>query len=345
MRKLFWASGWLVAQLCDSLLYYERMLIPIAHHVLHHDSLAYKQHLNQILQKTLYRLFSTCPQAYAYRFDSLVTISSLMPKDSSFRILTWQIVDYNRREHYYYGLVVRRWRNHPKAPWQYQVFPLQSVPELYELEDIERRTLTQSEWLGALYYHPRGQPYGVLTFEGIAKIPRGRKIRKEKVKYYVLLGWNGYDKYLNYKVVEVIYFDPRYPNKVFFGAPIFYVGPIPKMRMVFEYSENSPFSLNWGYYVPKLGSKKRIGAIIFDHLVKPPSHVKKDFPWIIWGADGSYDALEFWKKKTFEGRKGIFVYRRNVHVYAPEIESYDPKVIRRQKARELEKLRKYGLTQ
>ncbi|GIV23052.1 MAG: hypothetical protein KatS3mg025_0711 [Bacteroidia bacterium] len=342
MRWIVWGVGWLWAQHI-ALTEVEKELTRMGHFVLHHESTAEKDSVNQLfLQKWISVL--SYPEAFSYPFDSVVTVSDLAPTDSAFRIFTWQVVDFAKQTHRYYGILVRRWRESKKSPWQVKVFVLREVPEVLDEEDMERRTLTQDEWVGALYYHPRYSTHGVLQYEGEARVPRGKRLAREKMRYYVLLGWNGYDRRRNFKVVETVFFDPKKPDKVFFGAPVIYVGPVPKMRLILEYPETTPLSLNKGWYVRRVGAKKRYTAIIFDHIsTSNRRRTLREDPRPFFGADGTYDALEYWKKRRFEGRKGILVYRRNVIPYAPEIEQYDPKEIWRQRDEAQKKLNRYGL--
>jgi len=323
----------------------EKELARIGPIILNHSETALKDSLNQRFIQLWLRTFSTA-EAFSYPFDSVVTVSDLCPPDSAFRILTWQVIDFEENQHFYYGLIVRRWRPNKKSPWQIRTYLLREIPEVLEEDDIERRTLDQNQWVGALYYHPRYSAHGILRYEGKAKIPRGRKIVSEKLVYYVLLGWNGYDKRQNFKIVETLFFDPKHPEKVHFGAPVLYAGAVPKMRLILPYSETTGFGLNKGWFVSKYGSRRRTEAIIFDHVGvgrRSQKTIQEDSrPF--FGADGTYDALVFWRRGVFEGRKGILVYRRNIIPYAPEIEHYDPKVIQRQREEALQKARRYGLS-
>ncbi|MCS7297249.1 MAG: hypothetical protein RMK19_03305 [Bacteroidia bacterium] len=322
----------------------EKELATIGRFVLHHEETRAKDSANQVFlylwKETLSR-----PEAFSYPFDSVETVSNICPPDSAFRIFTWQLIDFPSGTHRYYGILVRRWRESKKSSWKVKVLELKEKSEVLEEEDIERRTLTQDEWVGALYYHPRYTTHGVLMYKGQALVPRGSRIQKERLTYYVLLGWNGYDRKRNFKIIETLFFNPKEPDKVFFGAPVLYVGVVPKMRIILPYAETTALSLNKGWYVRKIGAKKRHEAIIFDHVStsRRGGRVWED-PRPFFGADGTYDALEFQRKKRLEGRKGVLVYKRNVIPYAPEIEGYDPRVIWRQREEATKRLLRYGLT-
>lgn len=340
---LVWGIACLWAQAL-SLPQVEKRLAEMGHFVLNAEDTEAKDSVNRLFL-ALWKETMTRPEAFSYPFDSVVTVSDLCPPDSAFRVFTWQVVDFPKMEHAYYGILVRRWRTDKKSPWQIRVYELKAIPDVLDEEDIERRILSVDEWVGALYYHPRYVSHGVLRYEGEALIPRGRKLRREKMIYYVLLGWNGYDRRRNFKLVETLFIDPKQPEKVVFGAPVIYSGAVPKMRLILPYGETTALSLNMGWYVKKIGAKKHYPAIVFDHVStsRRGSRMWED-PRPFFGADGTYDALEFWKRRRFEGRRGILVYRRNVIPYAPEIEHYDPRVIQRQQEEASRKLHRYGLT-
>ncbi|MCS7163244.1 MAG: hypothetical protein NZ958_08000 [Bacteroidia bacterium] len=344
MRTLKWSIGLsLLVWAQEPLPIVERRLAEMGRFILEHENTAAKDSVNALFL-ALWKTTLQRPEAFTYPFDSVQTVSILTPPDSTFRIFTWQVIDFATRVHRYYGLLVRRWRKTKRDTFQYYVYELREIPEVLEEEDIERRTTGPEAWVGALYYHPRYTTHGVLRYEGVAYIPRGLRIQKEKLTYYVLLGWNGYNARRNFKVVETLFFDPDRPEGVFFGAPVIYAGPVPKMRVILEYSETTPLSLNLGWYVRRYGARKRYPAIIFDHVARSRRfRGVYDDPWPSQGADGTYDAIEFWKRGLFEGRKGILVYRRNVIPYAPEIESYDPKVVLRQRLETERKRLRYGL--
>ncbi|MEN3040979.1 MAG: hypothetical protein ABDH66_05525 [Bacteroidia bacterium] len=321
----------------------ELKLAEMGRFILHGEDFYAKDSVNRHFI-ALWESVLTRPEAFSYPFDSVITVSDLCPPDSAFRIFTWQLIDFQKNRHYYYGIIARRWRSQKHAPWQIKIIKLKEIPDVLEEDDIERRTLSPDEWVGALYYHPRYVNHGVLRYEGKARIPRGSRLVREKLVFYVLLGWNGYDKRQNFKVIETLFIDPKNPEKILFGAPVIYVGPIPKMRLILPYGETTALSLNVGWYVKKYGAKKRYSAIIFDHIsTSPRANRMREDVRPFFGADGTYDALEFWKRRQFEGRKGILVYRRNVIPYAPEIEHYDPRVIQRQREEAAKKFQRYGL--
>lgn len=208
--------------------------------------------------------------------------------------------------------------------------------------EAEVSILNQDNWFGCLYYpakHNDGN--GILTFKGQTVQLDGMKgkMRKHNITYYVALGWNGHDDVSDYKLADVIGFEDKDSSKVIFGAPIFYFTNTPKYRVVFKYSDNSPFSLNQGYFVDTPG-KNKVKALIYDHM-QEPKNAKKNNHWSM-GADGSYDALVY-LNKVRELSKGFFHFMRNVAVYEPKLEQYDPAEVERQAQSAKQRLNQAGI--
>jgi len=333
----------------------EEQLKVLAQDILNHDSLNYKIAQNKrfasLLMQTLER-----PESYNYPFDSLKTISILKPADNSFRIFTWYIVDKNYREqfgeqyHYYFGFVQRKYTN-KKGKKEFIVIPLielQRIPK-----SVENTILDNNNWLGALYYKPRNEDYlQTASVEWYAKPTSSTEKRKKiKTNLYILMGWNGNDNTSNYKVIDVMSFDPDDPRRVIFGADIFYFDPmIPKFRALFKYSEYASFSLNSAYV--KAGSSRK-KMILFDHLAIP-SKVPGLKDVYVLGPDGTYDALEFKPKartrryrnkvqlQTRRG-KGYFEFYRNVEPAERYNEKLTQARLEELKRREAEKLKEAGI--
>ncbi len=300
---------------------------------------------NEIFARKIQKLLEN-PQTYEHPFDSLGEVIYIQtPEDKSFRIFTWFLKD-SLENHYYYGFIQRRlWKN-PKKPQEgYNVKVYTLRDRVDKFKDAERMSLENKYWFGALYYKPRNSEYGVLTYEGKYYKADGYKgkLKKQKIKYYVVLGWNGHNRYTNYKIIDVISFSPD-TQKVYFGAPIFYYGNVPKYRIVLKYTDHSPLTLNKGFIaVPKKNGKKIIKypAIIFDHLSVPKGINFMGY-WTA-GADGTYDALVFAPKRWKEMKRGVFLFVPDVNVWAPEIEEYDPEEIRKLAEKERQKLEEQGI--
>lgn len=287
----------------------------MAEEILLDDSLSYKIQRNKEFARLLIATLKR-PESYHYPWDSLPTVSVLRAEDDAFRLFTWHIVDKNYREyrgeqyHYYFGLVQREIINEDGSK-DYIVIPLLDRAPLEP--GVENMVLDNQNWLGALYYPLRGHGNVIPAYtsksqtvttagDSVYVLGEGwvtgetRKVRK--TTYYLLMGWNGGDNQVNYKMAEALFFDPYDVTKVNFGAGIFYFDQYtPRMRALFRYQENAPFSLNMGWV--KGGGLFGNGAdemILYDHMGIP--NFKEGQPVSIYqaGPDGSYDGFKFEKR-------------------------------------------------
>ncbi len=264
------------------------------------------------------------PESFDYSFNGLSSISILGPEDHSFRIFTWYIVDKNYREyygeqfHYYFGVVQRKYKD-AAGKERIIVIPLLEMPRL--IDGVENTLLSNNNWLGALYYPQKYSPYlKSFTRTIYDRASEPGKVVKLKQTFYLLMGWNGLDNKSNMKVVDVMSFDLKNPERVIFGADMFYFDPaIPKFRAVFRYSEYAPFTLNFGYVKTYLWNKKL--AVVYDHLAVSKGEPMKFQEVLNQGPDGSYDALVFQK-----GNKAL-VWYKNVEL----AEKYMGKMARKER--------------
>lgn len=342
---VFLWSGAAFAQM-KSLATAEAELAKMAHTILNSDSTDLKFELNKEFITCFTELLKQ-PESYGYAFDSLKTISRLRPADNSFRIFTWYIVDrpkdtyYGDYAHYYFGLVQRKYTD-VSGKVHYLVIPLMEMERIPK--GIESAVTDNYAWFGALYYAPRERP-NVLAYDGsyykleskkggvledgketeqvitfvqgkyrgrqlkeVKKLSYSNQVRvKRKVRYYVLMGWNGWDHKANYKVLDIMTFDPEDSSRVVFGAPIIYFDQIPKARALFKYSDYAPFSLNTGSVKTGFLNLGRKDMVVYDHLAPPRNARSTDMYEL--GPDGSYDALSYYKRFG-----GYFEWYRDVEV-------------------------------
>jgi hypothetical protein len=322
----------------------EKELAPMARFILNDSSTDAKIEANKEFIVRLTNLLKR-PDSYEYAFDSLKTVSRLAPQDNSFRIFTWFIVDnpqmayFSEYAHYYFGLVQRKYVD-AKGQIHYLVIPLMELEQ--NPKGLESIVTDNLSWFGALYYKPKDAKH-IPAYDGfyyrlepgkgdvkhdpnakeevITYIPgkyKGRTIKevdqpkysnyrrvKTETRYYLLMGWNGWDNTANFKVVDVLSFDPTDSMKVNFGAPIFYFDRIPKARALFKYADYATFTMNFadvrrGPF--KLFSKR---MLVYDHL-SPPQKARPMDQYDL-GPDGSYDALSY-----FGRYGGYFEWYRNV---------------------------------
>ncbi|MCS7078332.1 MAG: hypothetical protein NZ455_16590 [Bacteroidia bacterium] len=197
--------------------------------------------------------------SFEYPFDSLTTVSKLVPEDKKFRLFTWYYSLSNGR-HRYFGCV-----QFLDEKGREKIVPL--FDRTQKQVDLEFKKLSNENWIGALYYQ-------LFTVE------------HKRKKYYIVIGWNGLnDNKSSIRVIDVVRIEG---DKVVFGEPIFYTvskSKIAQSRVIHQYNKMASMTCK---YDP---NKK---AIIYDHLVPMQradgtrSTAKEDYV-----PDGSYDALIF----------------------------------------------------
>ena len=319
-------------------------LAELANEILNNDSTTHKFDLNIIFVSKMTHVLRR-PESYSYPFDSLKTISILKSADGAFRVFTWYIVDkpkdsyYTDNSHYYFGMVQRRFVT-ATGEIQFLVIPLlefDNIPKGFENLVTDNRT-----WFGALYYQAKftdyvpaydGYYYKLIPKEKAEMIKTGEKAtiltytpgkyrsrsfkeingvqlsthtrEKQKIRYYVLMGWNGWNNKSNYKVFEIMSFDPEDSSRIIFGAPIIHFERIPKARAMFKYGENSSFTLNTGYIRTGLFGMAKKKMYVFDHLALPSR--AREGEMFGYGPDGTFDGIKFSK-----GYGGYFEVYQNI---------------------------------
>ncbi len=194
--------------------------------------------------------------SFDYPFDSLSTISRLIPEDSSFKIFTWQMVvnEYVTRQH---GAIQMR-----TADGLLKLFPLIDKSAItIGKEDTIGNNLG---WMGAVYY---------------------KLIEKKSFgeNYYTLLGYDENNINSNKKVIEILTFKDGEP--VFGGANFSFqdnsVIKKTRARFVMEYKKNSS---------PRLTYDPDQDMIIYEHLISETGEPNKKYTYI---PDGDYEGLKW----------------------------------------------------
>ena len=192
------------------------------------------------------------PYSFSYPFDSLKTISRLYAPDSSFRIITWQVM----KDYTYY---------HQKGAIQYHTKDgsLKLVP-LYDnsafTENPVDSVRSNREWIGAVYY-------------GIVQKTFNNK------NYYTLIGYDENDARSTKKWIDVLSFDEN--NKPLFGGRFFNYPnddikpPQPAYRFCLEFKKEANAKLN---YDPELD------MITFAHLISESGEPATRYTLIPYGS-------------------------------------------------------------
>ena len=194
--------------------------------------------------------------SFRYRFDSLFTISKLVPPDSSFKIFTWQMVinDNVIRQH---GAIQM-----PTKDGSLKLLPL------IDKSDV---TINASDtignnygWIGAVYY---------------------RLVEKEAFgkKYYTLLGYDENNIRSNKKVVEVLTFNNGEPifGGSYFSFPDNSLKKHFVARFILEFKKNAS---------PRLTYDADQDMIIYEHLISETGEMGKKYTYI---PDGDYEGMKW----------------------------------------------------
>lgn len=219
--------------------------------------------------------------SFYYPFDSLGCISALYAPDSTFRIITWQ-VHLGKGLFRYYGTI-------QMPSMKLKMYPLFDASDTmtYHIQD----TLTQENWMGALYY------------KIIKQYAFGRNC-------YTLLGYDAYDLFSDRKVADVLWFNQGYPR---FGLPIFRYKykdghTATANRFFLDYKFNAIASMNYD---------TAQHMIVYDHTEPEDStNIGLGFTYV---PDGTYEGFKFeggfwnWVEKVF-----TFAINENDHPPLPK---------------------------
>lgn len=229
--------------------------------------------------------------SYDYPFDSLKTIARLMPVDKKFRIFNWNLPK-DDGTYEYFGII----QLNNATGNNYKIIRLED--KSYDISTPETGIFTCDNWYGALYYKIIEKKYRQKT-------------------HYMLLGWDGNDRYTRKKIIEVLTFDKE--QHPVFGAHIFTGSKYSQnTRIIFEYYAAAGMSLKYekhGYRkVMKIGShsftrRAHSEMIVFDRLV--PLDESYTGQTILMVPSGSIiDAFIF--------RKGCWIFTGDVDARNPE---------------------------
>ena len=213
-----------------------------------------------------------------YPFDSLKKdVSILMAPDHKFRIITWDMRKEDETYAYFGFIQVNNSKSAKKGLFkkekieQYEVFQL--LDKSGTVKSPENYVADPSKWFGMLYYD----------------------IIKSDDDYYTLLGWDGNDKLVQRKFIDILSFKPD--GSPVFGKDVFkFPGKFSK-RVMFEYAGEVAMSLKYND-----GRKQ----IVFSHLAPNTEDPTLVGQYQYYGPDGSYDALEM--------KKGKWIYEADVDI-------------------------------
>jgi len=191
------------------------------------------------------------PYSFHYGFDSLKTISRLYAPDSSFRIITWQLM----KDFSYY-------RYKGAIQMNTKDGSLKLIP-LYDGADFTENPYdsirTNQNWIGAVYYNIIQKEYN-------------------NKKYYTLLGYDENDARSTKKWIEVLHFDLE--GKPLFGGKFFnYPNDInkpkqPVSRFCLEFKKQANAKLNYD---------AKLDRIVFVKLMSESNEPNKKHTLVPYG--------------------------------------------------------------
>jgi len=194
--------------------------------------------------------------SFYYPFDSLISISKLVPEDSSFKIFTWQMVvnDNVTRQH---GAIQMK-----TADGLLKLFPL--IDKTDVTDNLDDTIGNNFGWIGAVYY------------QLIEKHAFNRN-------YYTLLGYDENNISSNIKIIEILTFKDGEP---IFGGDYFSfqdnsLQKNNRARYIMVYKKNAS---------PRLTYDPDQDMIIYEHLISETGEPQKKYTYI---PDGDYEGLSW----------------------------------------------------
>lgn len=199
--------------------------------------------------------------ALTFPFDSLKDISTITPKDKHFKLLTWNIPR-DDESHLFFGFLMIDNQKRVKSGFlkhetihAYEYFKL--VDKSVGIKNPETFIGSPANWFGMLYYD-------MVECDG----------------YYTLLAWDGNDKLVQRKFIDVLYF--KSDGTPVFGKDVFKFPKKNPKRLMFEYSSEVTMSLKYN---------RKSGRIIYSHLAPREEGHVLDGLYQYYGPDGSFDSM------------------------------------------------------
>jgi len=208
--------------------------------------------------RTQIQLFLNQENSFDQHLNNIPYLGDIFSPDGAFRMITWNLTLSDGTYDYFCFVQKKPGESH-RAKW-------------YELSDHhkdisrpEYRNLKMDNWYGALYY-------SIIPF------------KKDKKEMYVLLGWEGHNKFSNKKVMECLYFNNK--GEPTFGKAVFESDRMNKRRVIFEYSKEAYFMLRYN---------QKLKQIIYNRL--EPSKPELEGVYSFYQPTLQYDGFQYKKGK------------------------------------------------
>tara|TARA_R110002050_G_scaffold204327_2_gene339726 strand:+ start:33673 stop:34551 length:879 start_codon:yes stop_codon:yes gene_type:complete len=175
------------------------------------------------------KLFLDNENSFSTPLSQVPYLGDIYSPDESFRMVTWNLTLTDGTYDYFCFIQMKPDKD-GYSDWH------ELMDHHKEITRAESRKLSKQNWYGALYY-------SIIPF----------KLDKETM--YVLLGWEGNNKFSNKKLIESMYFSPK--GEPVFGKTVFEGPRLNKRRVIFEYSKEAYLMLRYN---------EKLKQIIFNEL-------------------------------------------------------------------------------
>lgn len=159
------------------------------------------------------------PASFTTPFDTIPQLSDLRSSDDYFRLINWN-VPLDDQTHRYHAFI-QFFDKKSKA-----IKTVELKQGYRGVEDEHRKVFNENDWYGALYYD-------IIPAKGM---------KKNNKRTYMLLGWDGHNRYSRIKLVDALIITA---NSVRFGADLFDIPERNAKRMILEYKHDAAVSLRF----------------------------------------------------------------------------------------------------
>jgi hypothetical protein len=163
------------------------------------------------------KLFLNEEESFETPLGKIPYMGDIYAPDGEFRMITWNL-SLADGTYDYFCFVQKKPTENGESFWH------ELIDHHKEISRAESRRLSKQNWYGSLYY-------SIIPF------------KLDKQKTYVLLGWEGHDKFTNKKIIESMYFNQK--GEPVFGKAVFEGPRLNKRRVVFEYSKDAYLMLRY----------------------------------------------------------------------------------------------------
>jgi hypothetical protein len=201
--------------------------------------------------------FLNLQQSFNRPLTNIPYLGDIFSPDGAFRMITWNL-SLTDGTYDYFCFIQKKQNQEQTTPSWYEL-----LDHHKEIKRPESRSLKKDNWYGALYY-------GIIPF------------KKDKEYMYVLLGWEGHNKFSNKKIIECLYFNNK--GEPIFGKSVFESDRMNKRRVIFEYSNEAYLMLRYN---------EKMKQIVFNRL--EPSKPELKGIYSFYQPTLKYDSYEYKK--------------------------------------------------